>query len=100
MDDVDATQGQIAKTMLRSGDWITARLDGVPYLEKAPLKYWITACLYGVFGVHDWVARIPNALAVIGLCLLVYRMGSWAGSEKMGFCAGLCLSASSSSRGL
>jgi len=36
MDDVDAVQAQIAKTMLMSGDWVTARLDGVLYLEKSP----------------------------------------------------------------
>ena len=27
--------------MLSSGDWGTARLDGVTYLEKAPLIYWL-----------------------------------------------------------
>jgi hypothetical protein len=37
MDDVDAVQGQIARNMLTSHDWVTARLDGIPYLEKAPL---------------------------------------------------------------
>ena len=37
MDDVDAVQAQIARNMLSSGDWVTARLDGVAYLEKAPL---------------------------------------------------------------
>jgi 4-amino-4-deoxy-L-arabinose transferase-like glycosyltransferase len=36
-DDVDAVQAQIARNMLTSGDWVTARLDGVAYLEKAPL---------------------------------------------------------------
>ncbi len=35
MDDVDAVQAQIARNMLTSGDWVTARLDGVAYLEKA-----------------------------------------------------------------
>ena len=43
MDDVDAVQAQIARNMLTSGDWVTARLDGVPYLEKAPLIYWLMA---------------------------------------------------------
>ncbi|MCU1294235.1 MAG: Polymyxin resistance protein ArnT [Bryobacterales bacterium] len=94
MDDVDGTQGQIAKTMLQTGNWVTAHLDGVPYLEKAPLKYWITATLYSVLGVHDWVARVPNGLAVILLCLLVYRMGVWAGSERTGFYGGLALATS------
>src|SRR6185295_13036234 len=43
MDDVDAVQAQIARNMLDSGDWVTARLDGIKYLEKAPLKYWLIA---------------------------------------------------------
>src|SRR5580704_4212874 len=43
MDDVDAVQAQIARTMLESGDWVTARLDGVAYLEKSPLIYWMMA---------------------------------------------------------
>ena len=43
MDDVDAVQAQIARNMLDSGDWVTARLDGVPYLEKPPLIYWAMA---------------------------------------------------------
>src|SRR5260370_1222054 len=43
MDDVDAVQAQIARNMLDSGDWVTARLNGVAYLEKSPLKYWMMA---------------------------------------------------------
>ena len=62
MDDVDAVQAQIARNMLTSGDWVTARLDGVVYLEKAPLVYWAMAAGYTIFGVHDWAARIPIAL--------------------------------------
>src|SRR5579862_1685550 len=57
MDDVDAVQAQIARNMLTSGDWVTARLDGVVYLEKAPLVYWLIAGSYVVFGAHDWAAR-------------------------------------------
>ena len=43
MDDVDAVQAQIARNMLQSGDWVIAHLDGVPYLEKSPLIYWMMA---------------------------------------------------------
>ena len=63
MDDVDAVQAQIARNMLQSGDWVTARLDGVAYLEKSPLKYWMIAVSFMIFGVHDWAARIPMALS-------------------------------------
>jgi 4-amino-4-deoxy-L-arabinose transferase-like glycosyltransferase len=54
MDDVDAVQAQIARNMLTSGDWVTARLDGVVYLEKAPLIYWAMAAGYAILGVCAW----------------------------------------------
>src|ERR1700726_4686917 len=92
MDDVDAVQAQIARTMLASGDWVTARLDGVLYLEKAPLIYWLMAIFYKFFGVSDWVARLPVALASIGLALLSAFFGMWAFGKRAGFYAGLCMS--------
>lgn len=94
MDDVDAVQAQIARNMLTSGDWVTAHLDGVAYLEKSPLNYWMMAVSYMIFGVHDWSARIPLALAVVLLCWLTYRFGRWAFSELVGFYAGLALACS------
>jgi len=91
MDDVDAVQAQISRNMIVSGDWITARLDGVPYMEKAPLKYWLMAAAFLVFGVHDWAARIPIALSAVLLCWAVARFGAWAFGEKAGMYAGLSL---------
>ena len=91
MDDVDAVQAQIARNMLDSGDWVTARLDGIAYLEKAPLVYWMMAGSYKIFGVRDWAARIPIALAAIALCWLTMRIGIWAFGRLAGFYAGLCL---------
>lgn len=91
MDDVDAVQAQIAHNMLQSGDWVTARLDGVAYLEKSPLVYWSIAISYTIFGVHDWAARIPIALSVIALCWLTACFGAWAFGRRAAFYAGLCL---------
>lgn len=91
MDDVDAVQAQIARNMLESGDWVTARLDGVAYLEKSPLKYWLIAIFFQLFGVHDWVARLPMALSAVGLCWLTARIGAWAVSEAVGLYAGVAL---------
>jgi 4-amino-4-deoxy-L-arabinose transferase-like glycosyltransferase len=90
MDDVDAVQAQIARNMLTSGDWVTARLDGVVYLEKAPLVYWAIAASYLIFGAHDWAARIPIALSAIALCWLTIAFGAWAFGKRAGFYAGLC----------
>jgi len=92
MDDVDSVQAQIARNMLESGDWVTAHLDGIKYLEKAPLKYWAMAICFKLFGTRDWVARAPVVLAGIALCWLVARMGWWAFSARAGLYAGLALS--------
>jgi 4-amino-4-deoxy-L-arabinose transferase-like glycosyltransferase len=91
MDDVDAVHGQIARNMLDSGDWTIAHLNGVPYIEKAPLMYWLIALGYRVLGVHDWVARIPIALAAVLLCWVTARYGRWAFGRRAGFYAGLTL---------
>ena len=92
MDDVDSVQAQIARNMLDSGDWVTARLDGVAYLEKAPLKYWLMAISYIIFGVHDWAARIPLALSAILLCWVTARFGTWAFGWRAGLYSGIVLS--------
>jgi len=91
MDDSDAVLAQAARTMLSSGDWVTARLDGVAYLEKPPLYYWPMTISYMIFGVHDWAARIPVALAAIGLAWLTAAMGVWAFGRCAGLYAGLCM---------
>ena len=91
-DDVDAVQAQISRNMITSGDWVTPRLDGVIYIEKPPLIYWLMALSFKVFGVHDWAARIPVALSAIALCWLTAAFGVWAFGKRAGFYAGLSMS--------
>jgi 4-amino-4-deoxy-L-arabinose transferase-like glycosyltransferase len=91
MDDVDAVQAQIARNMLTSGDWVTARIDGVVYFEKSPLVYWLMAAAYRLFGVHDWAARIPIAVSAIGLVWLTAAFGKWAFGTRAGSYAGLVM---------
>lgn len=88
-DDVDSAHAAIARTMLQSGDWVTAHLDGVKYLDKSPLLYWTMATSYAIFGVHDWAARLPVALGAILLCWITARFGFWAFGDRAGFYAGL-----------
>jgi len=93
MDDVDAVHAQIARTMLETGDWITPRVNGVLYVDKAPLNFWLMAASYAVFGVHDWAARIPMALASMALCWLAARCAAWAVSREAGLWTGVSLAA-------
>jgi len=91
MDDVDAVQAQISRNMLSSHDWVTARLDGIPYLEKAPLIYWLMAICFRIFGPFDWAARIPVVLSAMALAWMTAAFGVWAFGKRAGFYAGLSI---------
>src|SRR5262245_1929624 len=91
MDDVDSVQAQISANMVKSGDWVTARLNGVAYLEKSPMGYWLTALSYSIFGINDWAARLPLAFAVMLLCWVTVLFGRWAFGTEAGFYSGLAL---------
>ena len=55
----------IARSMERTGDWVTPRLNGLPWFEKPILYYWSAAASFKLFGENDFAARFPSALAAI-----------------------------------
>lgn len=63
---------QVAREMLARHDWITPTLGGKAWLEKPALYYWQAEIAYAVFGVQDWVARIPSAFDASLMVLAVY----------------------------
>ena len=64
LDDADSTHAEAAREMFVSGDYITLHVNGVRYLEKAPLPYWLVVASYHVFGVNEFATRLPMALSV------------------------------------
>ncbi|HEY2912281.1 MAG TPA: glycosyltransferase family 39 protein [Candidatus Angelobacter sp.] len=97
MDDADTVHAEAAREMVEHNDWVTLKIngqanqDGFRYLEKAPLMYWIVAASYKIFGVHDWSARLPIALGMLALLLVVYRMGRRFYGDEGGLYAALAL---------
>jgi 4-amino-4-deoxy-L-arabinose transferase-like glycosyltransferase len=59
----------IAREMLESGQFIVPHLNGVPYIEKPPLLYWLASGSMTLFGPTPGAARLPAALLMIALCL-------------------------------
>lgn len=55
--------------MVRSGDWLTPRLNGIAHFDKPPLAYWATAIGLAAIGIDEVGARI--GLVVAGLAVLV-----------------------------
>jgi 4-amino-4-deoxy-L-arabinose transferase-like glycosyltransferase len=91
---VDPDEGryaEIPREMLASGDWITPHLNGLKYFEKPPLQYWITAALYSVFGVDEWVARLWLAFSGLAGIALVFVAGARLYSRRVGMLAAVML---------
>jgi len=65
----------IAKEMLERGDYLVPRLNGVRYYEKPPLMYWATALSYRIFGVNEFAARLPAAVAYVGTVAVIFFLG-------------------------
>ena len=82
MDDADGTHANAARQMLRSGDFVTLRVNNVRYLEKAPLPYWIAATSIHVFGINAFAVHLPQAIAVLLLALLGWRWSREAFSDR------------------
>jgi 4-amino-4-deoxy-L-arabinose transferase-like glycosyltransferase len=66
----DAVYAHIAQTIVESGDWIHIQSNGFPALEHPPGFVWMQAALFGVFGPSDFLAKLPSALAGVGVVLL------------------------------
>jgi 4-amino-4-deoxy-L-arabinose transferase-like glycosyltransferase len=83
----EARYSEIPREMLSSGDYVTPHLDGIKYLEKPPLFYWMQTGGLSLFGINEWGARSSNWLLGVLGCVLIYiagykwfspRAGAWA----------------------
>ncbi|MFZ0321823.1 MAG: glycosyltransferase family 39 protein [Candidatus Sulfotelmatobacter sp.] len=91
-DDADSTHAEAAREMLVTHDFVTLKINGNRYLEKAPLMYWAVALSYLCFGVNEFAAHLPVALSMLLLVLLAMRWGRRAFGGRAAIYAGLFFS--------
>ena len=90
LDDADSVHAEVAREMLLRHDWVTLYANGIRYLEKAPLYYWMMAASMKVFGVSTAATRVPMAGSVLALTLLVEAFARRAfRAARAGLYAGL-----------
>lgn len=89
LDDADSTHAEAAREMFVTGDYVTLHINGVRYLEKPPLPYWLVAFSYQAFGVNEFSTRLPMVLSVMLLGLLAVCWCRRAFGERTGTYAGL-----------
>jgi 4-amino-4-deoxy-L-arabinose transferase-like glycosyltransferase len=91
VNDVDeALYVRAAQEMLARRDWTTPTVNGVRFLDKPPLLYWVLAGLFAVLGPIEPAAHLPPALFVIATTWVLARMVGRSGGALAGFAAGLC----------
>ena len=91
LDDVDAAHAEAAQHMAETGDLITSKINGIRYIEKPPLPYWIVAGSYKIFGQNTFATHLPNALAMLGLAWLAWLWARRAWGSRAGLYAGLAV---------
>jgi 4-amino-4-deoxy-L-arabinose transferase-like glycosyltransferase len=91
LDDADTVHAEAAREMLQRHDWVTLYVNGIRYLEKAPLMYWSVASSYTLFGIGEWSTRFPLMLIVLAMILSTYGLGRWALGSEGGFDSALVL---------
>jgi 4-amino-4-deoxy-L-arabinose transferase-like glycosyltransferase len=91
LDDADATHANAARHMALSGDLVTLHVNGIRYLEKAPLPYWLVAISFRLFGFNTFAAHLPQAIGVLLLALLGYHWAYRAFNLRAAFYTGLAI---------
>jgi 4-amino-4-deoxy-L-arabinose transferase-like glycosyltransferase len=85
---------EIPREMVASGDWVTPRLNGVPYFEKPPLVYWCVALSQKVFGPSEWSVRLVPALFGLWGVLFTYSAARRLYGREAGIGAAVVLGTS------
>jgi 4-amino-4-deoxy-L-arabinose transferase-like glycosyltransferase len=91
LDDADATHANAAQHMARTGDWVTLYVNGIRYLEKPPLPYWLAAIDYHLFGYNVFATHLPISLGVLACAILAWIWARRAYSDRAAFYAALAI---------
>lgn len=80
-----------AYEMMISGNWTVPTFNGVLRAHKPVLLYWLQIISYSIFGVNEFAARFPSALAALGTVLLAYELARSMFTRTSGLLAGVIL---------
>ena len=93
-DDIDAAHALVAREMLERHDFVVMYQDGIRYLIRAPMHFWMVAASYAALGQTEFATRLPVALAAVGLALTVFAFGRRFFGARAGLYGGLAIATS------
>jgi 4-amino-4-deoxy-L-arabinose transferase-like glycosyltransferase len=91
LDPDEGLYAEIAREMVTRGDWVIPHVNGLPYLEKPPLYFWLTASTFWLFGPSEWATRLWSAISALGTVLLTWRIGRRLYGARAGLLAGVAI---------
>lgn len=75
---------ECAREMLVTGDYFSVKINFQPFWEKPPVFIWMQALSMNIFGVNEFAARLPNAIAGCITLLVFFNIGRKLMDEKFG----------------
>ncbi len=93
-DDVDAAHAMVSQEMLQRNDFVVPYMDGIRYLIRPPMHFWMVAASYKLLGESEFATRLPLALAMVGMVLLTFEFGRRFFGQRAGFYGALAVATS------
>ncbi len=90
----ESAYGDVARTMLASGDWLAPKLCGAAFFEKPPLLYWSMALGMKLLGVGPAGVRLATALAGLAAPLVLFAFARRPLGERAAFAGAFVLATS------
>ena len=75
----EGRNAEVAREMVELDDWITPHYNGLTYLDKPALYFWMVAGSFKALGFSAMAARLPSALMALGTVIL-----AWLWARRVG----------------
>jgi 4-amino-4-deoxy-L-arabinose transferase-like glycosyltransferase len=82
MDKTEALFVEVARQMHERADWITPIWNGDYFFDYPVWGYWMVALSFRLFGVSEWAARLPAALAASAVVLAGFGLLWFCGAQE------------------
>ena len=94
-DPVESNYALTAKEMVLSGDWLSPQIYGTYWYDKPIMIYWLIALSFKLFGIADWVVRLPSAIfGALSVATMYQSMRTISGKWALGLIGGSVLGTS------
>ena len=93
-EDVDAAHALVSQEMLQRNDFVVLYMDGVRYLIRPPMHFWMVAASYKLLGENEFATRLPMGLAMVGMALLTFEFGGRFFGQRAGLYGALAAATS------